>query len=323
MTTLSVIVPAHDSQDYVATALASLEFNKRDDFETIVINDGSSDRTGEIAEEYAERNANLRVLHNATPVGPGGARNQGLAVATGRYVTYLDADDWIGRGHLAALVEAIEHLRCDFVRVDMVRCFGLRRELHRTPESRRGVVLSPRDSILPVDERTSVDYPFVWAGIYDRRLADVGLLTFATHLHGPEDRLWTWRLHLHARSFAAVSLAGNFYRREVPTSLTTVIGARQLHYFDALDLILAEVEQDDELHCFMPKVLRSYCLLILLNVDREARLPPALQAEQRARAGQVLRAMPARGGDDVLKGMGREREATLRALMAPGSDTPS
>lgn len=320
-------MPAHDSEAYLGTALASLAVNQRDDFEFIVVDDGSSDGTGQLAQDFAERMPGVRgvsavqVLHNAAPVGPGVARNQGLARATGRYLTYLDADDWIGPGHLAALVEAIEHLRCDFVRVDQVRCFGLRRELHRVPESRRGVVLDPRDAILPAVGRSSVDYPHSWAGIYDRSLADDGLLTFPAHLHGPEDRPWIWRLHLRARSFAAVSLAGNFYRKEVPTSLTQAGEARLLHIFDALELLLAEVERDAERDRFIAKAVRTCCELMTFHLDHEARLTPALRAEQRSRATQVLDAMPPAELDEVLSGMRPDHQRLLRELMTPASES--
>ncbi|MCO6705232.1 glycosyltransferase family 2 protein, partial [Streptomyces sp. CHB9.2] len=74
------------------------------------------------------------------------------------------------------------------------------------PVGLRGEVLDPRDAILPADRTTSVDYAYVWAGIYHRRLLERGLLHFTESLRTAEDRPWIWRLHREATSFAVTDL---------------------------------------------------------------------------------------------------------------------
>jgi glycosyltransferase involved in cell wall biosynthesis len=306
--TLSVVVPVRDAEPYIADALTSLKRNARRDFEFIVVDDGSVDATPQIIGDFRDDLPGLTVLRNASPVGLADARNHGLSLASGRYVTFMDGDDWLARGYLAELVAAIDALGCDFVRTDHVQVEGRKRVVHRAPEARRGVVLDPRGGILPAAAKTMVDYPYAWAGIYRRELGD--LLAFPGHLHTAEDRPWIWRLHREARSFAVVSLAGVFYRRLVPASLTQIGDERQLHFFDAFELVFKQVQNEEEL---LPKAVRTFCALLAHHLELGDRFSPALRARFHARAQDVLAGLPA--GLVAGSGLEPERAALLRPLL--------
>ncbi|WP_214102961.1 glycosyltransferase family 2 protein [Acrocarpospora catenulata] len=311
MITLSVIVPVKDGEAYIADTLTSLVRNARadfkvPDFEVIVVDDGSADATGTIVAEFRDELPTLHVIRHSEPAGLAGARNAGLRLASGRYVTFLDGDDWLGRGYLAELVAAIEGLGCDFVRVDHVQSEGRRRETHWAPEARRNTVLDPRESILPADAKTMVDYPYAWAGIYRRELGD--LLNFPAGLHTAEDRPWIWRLHQRAKSFAVVSLAGVFYRRGLPGSLTQIGDARQLHFFDAFDVLFAEVEER-----FRPKAVRTFCALLANHLEQRDRLTPETAAAFESRGAEMLARLPA----DLVTESVETLDPKRRALLVP------
>lgn len=306
--TLSVIVPVRDGEAYIGDALASLARNARRDFEFIVVDDGSTDATGEIVDDFRGDLPGLSVLRHLTPVGLADARNAGLAAATGRYVTFLDGDDWLAPGYLADLVSAIESLGCDFVRTDHVQVEGRKRVVHRAPWARRGAVLDPRGAILPADVKTMVDYPYAWAGIYRRSLRD--LLHFPGSLHTAEDRPWIWRLHREAATFAVVSLAGVFYRRQVAGSLTQVGDERQLHFFDAFDLVFKDVEAE-----YLPKAVRNFCALLAHHLELAGRFTPELRSRFSERGAAMVRGLPTDLVADSVARMSVEREAVLRALV--------
>ncbi|MEU7742373.1 glycosyltransferase family 2 protein [Nonomuraea sp. NPDC049158] len=308
MTTLSVIVPVRNGERFIADALSSLCRNARRDFEFIVVDDGSVDATGAIAEDFRADLPGLSILRNPAPVGLADARNTGLSAASGRYVTFMDGDDWLAPGYLARLVEAIDGLGCDFVRADHVQVEGRKRVVHRAPLARRGVVLNPRDAILPANVRTMVDYPYAWAGIYRRSLHD--LLHFPGSLHTAEDRPWIWRLHREAATFAVVSLAGVFYRRMVSGSLTRVGDERQLHFFDAFELVFKDLEEE-----FLPKAVRNFCALLAHHLEIADRFTPQLRARFEERGAEMVRSLPTGLVADVVSRMSMEREATLRALL--------
>ncbi|MEU7893846.1 glycosyltransferase family 2 protein [Nonomuraea sp. NPDC049152] len=306
MITLSVVVPVRDGERFIPDALASLARNTRRDFEFIVVDDGSVDDTAAIVSESEV--PGLSLVRNPAPVGLADARNTGLKLASGTYVTFMDGDDWLAPGYLADLVAAIDGLGCDFVRVDHVQVEGRKRVVHRAPEARRGLVFDPRDAILPASVRTMVDYPYAWAGIYRRALGD--LLRFPGSLHTAEDRPWIWRLHRQTASFGVVSLAGLFYRRGVSGSLTQIGDERQLHFFDAFELVFEDLEPE-----FMPKAVRNFCALFAHHLEIADRFTPELRHRFEARGAAMVRALPAELVADAVPRMSVEREQTLRALL--------
>ncbi|WP_327085169.1 glycosyltransferase [Nonomuraea sp. NBC_01738] len=309
MVTLSVIVPVRDGEAHIGDALASLARNARRDFEFIVVDDGSADATGEIVADAQAALPGLSVLRHRTPVGLADARNAGLAAASGRYVTFLDGDDWLAPGHLGELVAAIDSLGCDFVRTDHVQAEGRKRVVHRAPlAAPRGAVLDPRDAILPAGIKTMVDYPYAWAGIYRRSLRD--LLHFPGSLHTAEDRPWIWRLHREAATFAVVSLAGVFYHRQVAGSLTQVGDERQLHFFDAFELVFKDLEE-----VYLGKAVRNFCALLGHHLELAGRFTPELRARFEERGAAMVRGLPAGLVADSVARMSVERETALRALV--------
>ncbi|GAA3750667.1 glycosyltransferase family 2 protein [Salinactinospora qingdaonensis] len=315
VTTLSVIVPVRNVAPYIVDTLVSLGRNARNDFEFIVVDDGSTDATPDMVDDRRSALPALTLLRNSASVGPSAARNRALAAATGRYITFLDGDDWLAPGYLPQAVEAIETLGVDFIKTDHVKATGRSRVLVRVPEGRRNVALAPRPGILPENATSMVDYPNVWSGVYDRTLLDRGLLTFAEDLHTAEDRLWTWQLHLHAESYASVPLIGAFYRREVANSLTQVGDERQLQFFDAHDRIWRELDAIEDGERYLPKLIRTYCALIAFHLNRLDRFTPRLRRELKSQAARRLRDMPSNLLAQTLAALGSERERLLNDLL--------
>lgn len=295
---VSVVVPAKDAADVVSDALVSLTRQGLgpDELQVVLVDDGSSDGTGEVAAGFAPRLPGLTVVRHERALGLASARNAGLAHATGRYVTYLDADDWLAPGHLAHLADALDDLRCEFVRTDHTTVQGRDRVLRRAPQARRGVVLDPRGSILPSEHSTMVDYPYAWAGMYDRALATDGLLTFPDGLHTAEDRPWVWRLHLQAHAYAVVDSPGVRYRRGSSSSLTQVVDSRQLHVVPAFEQVVALVAADRDAELWWPKVVRTVIAVGSHHLRRARRMTPSDRRALRAGVGRLVRSLP----EDVL-----------------------
>ncbi len=91
--TVTVIMPAYNVEDYIARAVESVRAQTLRDFELIVVDDGSTDRTGQILDRIAERDWRLEVIHTENAGAPA-ARNLALDRARGRWVAFFDADDW-------------------------------------------------------------------------------------------------------------------------------------------------------------------------------------------------------------------------------------
>jgi glycosyltransferase involved in cell wall biosynthesis len=313
-TRLSVIVTCHNIEQYAAGTVISLARSRHPEIEFVLVDDASTDATPAVLEQYADRLGRTRLVRHHRSRGVSAARNTGLDIAVGKYVTFLDGDDWVASGYFPALLATIERLDCDMVRTDHVKVHGRKRAVHRIAHGPRGVVMSPREAILPVSRETSVDAPNAWAGIYHRRLADSGALRFSERLRTAEDRLWIWRMHLHVPTFAVVGLAGLFYRRGLAGSLSEVADDRQLDFIDAFAAIFAELAADPEGARFRPKAVRGYCTLVDYHLSRQDRLTPGLASRLVERCRASLRQLPADEVQAAVAAMAearRERMATV------------
>ncbi|AHM57188.1 putative glycosyltransferase EpsJ [Peptoclostridium acidaminophilum DSM 3953] len=104
---ISVIIPVYNAEGYIRKCLDSVIGQSYENLEIIVIDDGSTDESGNICDEYGKKDARIRVLHKGNG-GVSTARNLGLKMATGKYVGFVDSDDWIEKDMYSFLVSMAE-----------------------------------------------------------------------------------------------------------------------------------------------------------------------------------------------------------------------
>ena len=117
---LTVIVPICNVEDYVAECLESLCAQTLQDVEFLCIDDGSNDRSGEIADEYAKKDARFRVLHKANG-GYGKTMNLGLREARGEYIGIVESDDFVNADTFEQLCETAAATGADIVKANFYR----------------------------------------------------------------------------------------------------------------------------------------------------------------------------------------------------------
>lgn len=317
---LSIIVPAKDQAPFIRDTMTSLlhQFDDPRALEVIFVDDGSSDGTGELVAAFGDRLPGLTALRNEVPRGLATARNQGLDQATGNAIAFLDGDDWLAPGHLASSLSELNRLDVDFVRVDHVRVTGGRRAIHRAPQARRNTALDPRDSVLPHNETTMIDYPFAWAGLFHRRVADAGMLHFPDGLFTAEDRPWIWKLHLQASSYAVLASPGIMYRRGIATSLTQIYDRRQLDFARAFALSFQVVAADPEADRFWPKVIRQFLAVSCHHLSRSRHMSPDVTVELHQAITETMALLPAAELDGALLALDATRRQVLLPLRAEG-----
>lgn len=99
---ISVIVPIYNAESTINRCVDSILEQSYNEFELILVNDGSKDHSGDICDEYARKDSRIKVIHKANG-GVSSARNAGLYAASGEYITFIDSDDYIGREYLLLL----------------------------------------------------------------------------------------------------------------------------------------------------------------------------------------------------------------------------
>lgn len=95
-TQLSVIVPVYNTERFLRRCIESILNQNVEKCELILINDGSTDSSGKICDEYAKENQCISVIHRKNQ-GVGKARNNGVLASSGKYITFVDSDDYFTR----------------------------------------------------------------------------------------------------------------------------------------------------------------------------------------------------------------------------------
>lgn len=120
---VSLLVPAFNTEDYVSDCLRSLVSQTLREIEVIVVDDGSTDGTGRIADQYAASDSRVRVFHQ-THQGVSQSRNTCLALARGQYVGFVDSDDWVSVDAFEQLWATAEKHSADIVLGSILYDYG-------------------------------------------------------------------------------------------------------------------------------------------------------------------------------------------------------
>lgn len=127
---VSVIVPVYNTEKWLARCIDSILAQTFTNFELLLINDGSTDSSGAICDEYAEKDSRIRVFHKPNG-GVSSARNLGLDNATGEWITFCDADDWVENNYIYDLIMKAEETDADIVMCNLLFRFAERDDIYK------------------------------------------------------------------------------------------------------------------------------------------------------------------------------------------------
>ena len=122
MPKLSVIVPVYNTEKYLSRCLESVLQQLYQNLEIILVDDGSTDNSGRICDVFSELDGRICVFHVANQ-GPASARNHGMDVAKGEWITFVDADDYISPEHISSMYRLVKDVSSvavsDISRIDV------------------------------------------------------------------------------------------------------------------------------------------------------------------------------------------------------------
>lgn len=124
MNKISIIIPVYQVEKYIKRCLDSILFQTYSNLEIILIDDGSRDMSGKICDEYAIKDSRVKVLHQDN-AGVSVARNKGLDICTGDYITFVDSDDFLEPFLYEKMMEKVTEYNCDVVMCDCVKDDGV------------------------------------------------------------------------------------------------------------------------------------------------------------------------------------------------------
>ena len=216
---ISVIVPVYNSEQTLNRCIDSILGQTYRNFELLLINDGSKDRSGEICDEYARKDSRVKVLHKENG-GVSSARNVGMDNARGEWFSFVDSDDWVEGDILesmykTALLSGCSLVTCDFIEI---KNRGVRycNSFDWTGESGVDVNTLCKKELLEVV--LSLSYGVVWNLLIDRKLIES--LSFDVNLKYGEDNLFLFKLHMRTNKHFHLRRYLYHYDRTNEKSLT-------------------------------------------------------------------------------------------------------
>lgn len=167
--TLSMIVPVYNCENYLRFCLDSLTAQSCKDMEIILADDGSTDESPLICEEYRKRDPRIKVIRKENG-GVSSARNAGLAAAGGEYITFVDADDWIDQDACSRIADQIEEGRLLYF-WNLKKCFRDSAEAQRPVQAWDSITQAAAD-IIACPKYQNAYLRAAWAKVYHRKLLE-------------------------------------------------------------------------------------------------------------------------------------------------------
>jgi glycosyltransferase involved in cell wall biosynthesis len=215
MALISVVVPVYNAAPFLAKCVDTILAQLGEELELVLVDDGSKDNSLELCHKYAEQDPRVKVVSKPNG-GVSSARNCGLDNATGEWITFVDSDDWLAEGTLAACLPYMEEY--EIIRFSTLDIFG-NGKTHRRPvryakdwnEAFRQVV----------GHRTMIG---IAGTLYRRRLFEENNIRFDTNIVYGEDWLALAQAMSHSRSVKTLSeLYGYIYNRANEASCSNTI----------------------------------------------------------------------------------------------------
>lgn len=212
---ISIIVPVYNTESYIRRCLDSICAQSFTNFEVILIDDGSTDHSGIICDQYAKKYTNFKVYHVENG-GPSRARNKGLECARGMYVTFVDGDDWLEQNALEIYISAIELYQADVVKAGYIKEYNKRSVVVKIEHE---VIYTDLESFF-VGIEDSKYYGFLWNGVYRKNV--IGHIRMDETIRWCEDHMFTCEVLLHATKMVLLSDALYHYRKTENTTLSAI-----------------------------------------------------------------------------------------------------
>ena len=226
---ISIIVPIYNVEKYLRQCLDSIQDQSYQNFECLLINDGSPDNSADICKEYVSKDPRFRYIEKENG-GVSSARNLGLEHSKGEYITFIDSDDWVDLDYLEVLHSKIKEYNTDFV-ISSYKKFDMDEDcfyLHIWDQDYYERIWTSQEllSQLPNLENYDGSYTVSWGKLFKRSIFDE--ILFNEQRKFGEDFECSFKLYLSMTSCLYIHKALYNYRLHSESMLGQVVTERQL-----------------------------------------------------------------------------------------------
>ena len=244
---VSIILPVYNAQNHLARCVGSICAQTYRNIEIIILNDGSKDQSHPVCEEFRQKDPRILLVDKANS-GVSDTRNLGLKLASGKYVEFVDSDDYLDPDFTERLVAAAEENEADFVIAPykMVIPAGVSKpeqvldkiqdelgvmSVARPPEVREygflpaGVYDKDTFALRLMDKPASYFYSVLWNKLYRRDILTGNDIQFVSEMRWAEDLVFNLRYIQYAERFVAIDKPGYYYVQNPRSICHTQINA--------------------------------------------------------------------------------------------------
>ena len=210
---VSIVVPVYNVEPYIRDCVDSILGQYYKNFELILVDDGSTDISGQICDEYASQDSRIKVIHKENG-GLSDARNVGTDAAVGDYLTYIDSDDLVSSDYLEIMIDAAQQYDADIVQCGNTRSY----EEFEDGDQDEDPVVFKGGRILHEYLRFRIPKVFAWGKLIRKELMrnvrfPVGIID--------EDNFTTYKWMARAKTFVFIDKPCYYYRVN-PESITQI-----------------------------------------------------------------------------------------------------
>lgn len=208
---ISVIVPIYKAESYIHRCIDSILNQTFSDFELILVNDGSPDKSGDICNEYAQKDKRVKVFHQSNH-GIGYTREFALQQAKGEYIQFVDSDDWIDSTMLQIMFEKASTENCDVVNCGFIEVL---------PNESKKHIFNYTNKEIFLQDIIANQWGVLWKLLFKRDLITSHDIHFLPNIDNGEDYFFVTCCLLEAKQIGFIESCLYYYNRTNTNSTTS------------------------------------------------------------------------------------------------------
>ena len=266
---ISIIIPVYNVENYLNDCINSVLNQSYQNFEIICIDDASTDSSSEILEYFVQKDSRIKLLKNETNRGLGPSRNIGLDVAKGKYILFLDSDDWYSPDTLETLYIEAEKNNLDVLLFKSTVYYDDSQTLKVESYYDMSFMNKFDHKVFnhwELDKTKLFFIPIaVWNKFYLKSFLDENNIRFPNKDYLHEDNPFSCKVMIHAKRISM--LTDYFYNhRKRDGSLTTLRDRRLFDNIEIVYLILEVFLENKEIYEYYKKEVLTYIFKLVLKV---------------------------------------------------------
>ena len=270
---VSIIVPIYNAEKALNRCIDSILAQDYRNFELILMDDGSKDRSPQICDEYAAKDPRIRVIHKPNS-GVSATRNAALDVARGEYIQFLDSDDWITPDATKLFVRSAVQSGCDLVIADFYRVVGESLS-HKGDIEKEGLLTREEYANFMMENPADFYYGVLWNKLFRRDIIEKHHLRMDPEISWCEDFLFNLEYLRRSQTVYALQAPVYYYVKTKGSLVDQGWGfsntiKMKLNVFDYYRQFYKEVYEDEDYESIRPQIYR-----FLLASARDNFIPPA------------------------------------------------